>query len=54
MFYTTKDITYKIKERGKNMEKIYDVAIIGGGPAGYSAGLYSSRGKLSTVIIEKG
>ena len=36
------------------MDKIYDVAIIGGGPAGYSAGLYASRGKLDTVIIEKG
>lgn len=35
------------------MDKIYDVVIIGGGPAGYSAGLYASRGKLDTVIIEK-
>ena len=44
----------KLKERGKVMDKIYDVAIVGGGPAGYSAGLYASRGKLDTVIIEKG
>ena len=29
-------------------------AIIGGGPAGLSAGLYASRGRLNTVIIEKG
>ncbi len=36
------------------MDKIYDVVIIGGGPAGYAAGLYASRGKLDTVIIEKG
>mgnify|MGYP000874970013 CR=1 FL=1 len=36
------------------MDKIYDVAIVGGGPAGFSAGLYASRGKLSTVIVEKG
>lgn len=36
------------------MSKIYDVAIIGGGPAGYSAGLYASRGKLDTILIEKG
>ncbi len=36
------------------MDKIYDVAIIGGGPAGYSAGLYASRGKLNTILIEKG
>ncbi|NLM44619.1 MAG: thioredoxin-disulfide reductase [Clostridiales bacterium] len=36
------------------MDKVYDVAIIGGGPAGLSAGLYASRGRLNTVIIEKG
>ncbi|MGI5997338.1 MAG: thioredoxin-disulfide reductase [Lutispora sp.] len=36
------------------MDKVYDVAIIGGGPAGLSAGLYASRGRLDTVIIEKG
>jgi thioredoxin reductase (NADPH) len=31
----------------------YDIAIIGGGPAGLSAGIYGARAKLSTVIIEK-
>jgi len=36
------------------MDKIYDVAIIGGGPAGLSAGLYASRSRLKTIIIEKG
>jgi thioredoxin reductase (NADPH) len=36
------------------MSKLYDVAIIGGGPAGLSAGLYASRAKMSAVIIEKG
>lgn len=35
------------------MNKIYDVAIIGGGPAGLSAGLYASRARMSAVIIEK-
>lgn len=35
------------------MEKIYDVIIIGAGPAGLSAGLYSGRSRLSTLIIEK-
>lgn len=32
---------------------IYDVIIIGGGPAGYSAALYSCRGGLKTLLIEK-
>ncbi|HHV19734.1 MAG TPA: thioredoxin-disulfide reductase [Thermoanaerobacterales bacterium] len=32
---------------------MYDVAIIGAGPAGLSAGLYAARAKLSTVIVEK-
>lgn len=36
------------------MSKVYDVAIIGGGPAGLSAGLYASRAKMNAVIIERG
>lgn len=32
---------------------IYDLVIIGGGPAGLSAGLYAGRAKLKTLIIEK-
>jgi len=35
------------------MSKIYDVIIIGGGPAGLSAGLYAGRGRLSALQIEK-
>ncbi len=35
------------------MEHIYDKIIIGGGPAGYRAALYASRGKLDTLVIEK-
>ena len=35
-------------------EKIYDVIIIGSGPAGMSAGLYASRANLDTLIIERG
>lgn len=36
------------------MDKIYDVIILGAGPAGLSAGLYAGRSRLSTLIIEKG
>ncbi|HHX23820.1 MAG TPA: thioredoxin-disulfide reductase [Thermoanaerobacterales bacterium] len=32
---------------------MYDVVVIGAGPAGLSAGLYASRAKLSTLLIEK-
>jgi thioredoxin reductase (NADPH) len=32
---------------------IYDVIIIGGGPAGLTAALYASRSKLKTVILDK-
>jgi len=32
---------------------IYDLIIIGGGPAGLTAGLYAQRGKLKTLLIEK-
>ncbi len=34
--------------------KNYDVVIIGGGPAGLTAGIYAARGNLKTVILEKG
>src|SRR4030042_1613521 len=36
------------------MNKEYELVIIGGGPAGLTAGLYASRARLSTLLIEKG
>lgn len=35
------------------MSDIYDLIILGGGPAGLSSGIYSGRAKLKTLIIEK-
>ena len=35
------------------MGKKYDIVIIGGGPAGVSAGIYASRAGRSVLIIEK-
>lgn len=37
----------------KRMEKIYDLIIIGGGPAGLAAGIYAGRAKLDVLILEK-
>lgn len=36
------------------MSKIYDVIILGAGPAGLAAGLYAGRARLSTLVLEKG
>ncbi len=35
-------------------EHIYDIIIIGGGPAGLSAAIYAGRALLSTLVIERG
>lgn len=35
------------------MEKIYDLLIIGSGPAGLSAAIYAQRARLETLVIEK-
>lgn len=35
------------------MTHVYDMIIIGGGPAGYSAALYAARAGLDTLVIER-
>lgn len=35
------------------MENLYDLLIVGGGPAGLAAGIYGGRAKMNTLILEK-
>lgn len=43
-----------MKRHQEGAMNMFDVIIIGGGPAGLSAGLYASRALLKTAVIEKG
>lgn len=36
------------------MENIYDLVVIGGGPAGLTSAIYASRAGMKTAVIEKG
>ena len=36
------------------LDETYEVIIVGGGPAGLTAGLYSQRAALKTVLFERG
>jgi thioredoxin reductase (NADPH) len=34
-------------------DKLFDLAIIGAGPAGMTAAIYAQRGNLKTILFEK-
>lgn len=35
-------------------DEVFDLIIIGGGPAGMTAGMYSARARVNAILIEKG
>ena len=36
------------------MEKVFDLIIVGGGPAGFTAGIYAARSGLDATVLEEG
>jgi thioredoxin reductase (NADPH) len=43
-----------LRVKRSNPKRSYQVVIIGGGPAGLTAGLYCARSRFNTLLIEKG
>lgn len=39
--------------KSSSEDRIYDVVILGGGPAGLTAGIYARRARLDTILVEK-
>jgi thioredoxin reductase (NADPH) len=39
---------------GTNNEKVFELVIVGGGPAGLTAGMYAKRSELNAVLLERG
>jgi thioredoxin reductase (NADPH) len=48
-------LTFSLKKDANEarLEDIYDVVILGGGPAGLTAAIYAARAKLKTLIVER-
>ena len=50
---TTLDLASALGLRTRAEQPLYDVCIVGGGPAGLAAGVYAASEGLSTVIVER-
>jgi thioredoxin reductase (NADPH) len=46
-----KNISYHKKTMNKNISNIFDVAVIGNGPGGITASIYTSRGQKKTIMF---
>lgn len=49
----TDQVERENRKIGENMSELYDVIIIGAGPAGLSAAVYASRAGLNSLLLEK-
>ncbi len=50
---TTRDLADALGLRTRTEQPLYDVCIVGGGPAGLAAAVYAASEGLSTVIVER-
>ncbi|MGC8783885.1 MAG: NAD(P)/FAD-dependent oxidoreductase [Armatimonadota bacterium] len=48
------ELNFQLTPSIPEQEEVYDVAIIGGGPAGTTAAIYTARANLKTLVIDKG
>ena len=53
-FCVAEDSETLLEDNQVTENKTYDLVIIGGGPAGLTAGLYASRARMNVLLLEKG
>lgn len=48
------DWEFQVSPSADEQEEVWDVGIVGGGPAGATAAIYTARANLKTLVIDKG